>query len=166
MLTLTKLTIIITINRSVIIVKFCNHFDKALTEIFQFRRALILIDYLPNDKMKLDRSCYLSQILNKCYSCTKVIYFITSIDKWWFLSVIHFPFSGKNRDEEEKKFPQKLWNSKVEGRTQCSFRRSLLFNWRKKNNPPIVLQTFISLSLSYTHTHTHTHIHERHVSNM
>jgi len=38
---LTKLTIIIMINRFVIIVNFHNCFDKALTEIFQFRRALI-----------------------------------------------------------------------------------------------------------------------------
>jgi hypothetical protein len=39
---LMKLTIIIAINHFVIIVNFCNHFVKALTEIFHFRRALIL----------------------------------------------------------------------------------------------------------------------------
>jgi len=38
---LTKLTIIIVINRFVLIVNFCNCFDKALTEIFQFCRALL-----------------------------------------------------------------------------------------------------------------------------
>jgi len=38
---LTKLTIIIVINGFVIMVNFCNHFDKALTEIFQFCRALV-----------------------------------------------------------------------------------------------------------------------------
>ncbi len=38
---LTKLTIIIVINRFVLIVNFCNRFDKALTEIFQFCRALL-----------------------------------------------------------------------------------------------------------------------------
>jgi len=35
-----KLMIIIAINRFIIIVNFHNHFDKAITEIFQFRRAL------------------------------------------------------------------------------------------------------------------------------
>jgi len=35
-----KLTIIIAINCFFVIVNFHNHFDKALTEIFQFRRAL------------------------------------------------------------------------------------------------------------------------------
>jgi len=35
--------IIIAINRFVIIVNFRNRFDKALTEIFQFWRALVLI---------------------------------------------------------------------------------------------------------------------------
>jgi len=38
-----KLTIIIAINRFVLSVIFHNHFDKALTEIFQFRMALIMI---------------------------------------------------------------------------------------------------------------------------
>jgi len=38
---LTKLTIIIAINHFVIIVNFHNRFDKALTEIFQFRMALL-----------------------------------------------------------------------------------------------------------------------------
>jgi len=37
---LTKLIIIITINRFIIIVNFRNRFAKALTEIFQFRRPL------------------------------------------------------------------------------------------------------------------------------
>jgi len=37
----TKLRIIIVINRFVIIGNFCNRFDKVLTEIFQFRRALV-----------------------------------------------------------------------------------------------------------------------------
>jgi hypothetical protein len=36
-----KLTIIIEINRFIIIINFHNCFFKALTEIFQFRRALI-----------------------------------------------------------------------------------------------------------------------------
>jgi len=38
---LTKLTILIVINGFVIIVNFHNRFHKALTEIFQFRRALV-----------------------------------------------------------------------------------------------------------------------------
>jgi len=33
--------IIIVINRFVIIINFRDHFDKAIMEIFQFRRALI-----------------------------------------------------------------------------------------------------------------------------
>jgi len=37
---LTKLRIIISINLFVLIINFRNCFDKALTEIFQFRRAL------------------------------------------------------------------------------------------------------------------------------
>jgi len=37
-----KLTIIIAINCFVIIVNFRNRFDKALTEIFQFRMALAM----------------------------------------------------------------------------------------------------------------------------
>ncbi len=39
---ITKLTIIIAINCFIIIVNFRNRFDKALTEIFQFRRALVI----------------------------------------------------------------------------------------------------------------------------
>ncbi len=39
---LTKLTIIIVNDRFIIIINFCNHFDKALMEIFQFCRALDL----------------------------------------------------------------------------------------------------------------------------
>jgi hypothetical protein len=42
---LTKLTIIIAINYFVIIVNFYNRFDKALAEIFQFRRALIVNEF-------------------------------------------------------------------------------------------------------------------------
>jgi hypothetical protein len=38
-----KLTIIIAINRFIIIVNFRNRFDKALMEIFQFRIALALV---------------------------------------------------------------------------------------------------------------------------
>jgi len=46
---LTKLMIIIAINRFVIIVNFHNRFNKALTEIFQFRRALIsILFFSPN----------------------------------------------------------------------------------------------------------------------
>jgi len=41
MLTLTKLTIIIEINRFDIIVNFRNRFDKAVAEIFQFCMALV-----------------------------------------------------------------------------------------------------------------------------
>jgi len=40
-----KLTIIIAINHFVIMVNFCNRFDKALTEIFQFCRALLSIEH-------------------------------------------------------------------------------------------------------------------------
>jgi len=40
MLTLTKLTIIIAINRFVIIINFHNHFDKALMEIFPVSQGL------------------------------------------------------------------------------------------------------------------------------
>jgi len=43
---LTKLTIIMAINCLVIIVNFRNRFDKALTEIFQFRRALFYIRHV------------------------------------------------------------------------------------------------------------------------
>jgi len=39
---LTKLTIIIAINRFVMIVNFRNHFDKAFKEIFQFCCALMI----------------------------------------------------------------------------------------------------------------------------
>jgi len=38
---LTKLMIIIAINHFIIIVNFHCSFDKALAEIFQFRRALV-----------------------------------------------------------------------------------------------------------------------------
>jgi len=41
LLTLMKLMIIIVINCFVIIFNFHNCFEKALTEIFQFRRALL-----------------------------------------------------------------------------------------------------------------------------
>ncbi len=42
---LTKLRIIIVINCFVIIVNFRNHSDKTLTEIFQFRMALVSTRY-------------------------------------------------------------------------------------------------------------------------
>jgi len=51
-----KLTIIIAINRFIIIVNFRNHFDKALAEIFQFRRALEPTpgtSYKPNNKIQM-----------------------------------------------------------------------------------------------------------------
>jgi len=57
---LTKLMIIVVINCFVIIINFRNHFDKALTEIFQFCRALYLTtcvdsrfsDFYPKETQK------------------------------------------------------------------------------------------------------------------
>jgi hypothetical protein len=44
-----KLMIIIAINLFIIIVNFCNRFDKALPEIFQFCRALLSDPYVESE---------------------------------------------------------------------------------------------------------------------
>ena len=71
-----------------------------------------------------------------------------------FFLFFTFRFVGK-KEKRGKKIAAKI----VEFKSWRSFLRSLLFNWRKKNNPPIVLQTSISLSLSLLHSLTHTHAH-------
>jgi len=58
--------VIIAINHFVIIINFCNHFDKVLTEIFQFRRALTCTYSIVHVQLKT----YQNEVLSKHFQKT------------------------------------------------------------------------------------------------